>query len=70
MKSAETRFRVLAFVVMGFWRWPGCMGCIPYPPMEAAGFTARVTTRYRSAKSSVIPGDIIDRPGRGGGHTD
>ena len=63
MKQLKLRFRVLAFVVIGLLALAGVYGVYSVSTYGSRWISSTRNTRYRSAKSSVIPGDIIDRRG-------
>ena len=63
MKQQKLRFRVLAFVVIGLLALAGVYGVYSVSTYGSRWISSTRNTRYRSAKSSVIPGDIIDRRG-------
>ena len=63
MKQQRLRFRVLAFVVIGLLVLAAGYGMYSVSTYGSRWISSTRNTRYRSAKSSVIPGDIIDRRG-------
>ena len=63
MKQLKLRFRVLAFVVIGLLALAGVYGVYSVSTYGSRWISSTRNTRYRSAKSSVIPGNIIDRRG-------
>lgn len=63
MKQLRLRFRVLALVVICLLVMAGGYGVYSVSAYGNRWVSSTRNTRYRSAKSSVIPGDIIDRNG-------
>lgn len=63
MKQQRLRFRVLAALVIGLLALAGAYGVYSVSAYGSRWVSSTRNTRYRSAKSSVIPGDIIDRRG-------
>ena len=63
MKQQKLRFRVLTLVVIGLLVTAGVYGVYSVSAYGSRWVSSVRNTRYRSAKSSVIPGDIVDRNG-------
>ncbi len=63
MKQQKLRFRVLALIVIALLSVAAGYGVYSVQTYGSRWVSSTRNTRYRSAKSSVIPGDIIDRNG-------
>ena len=63
MKQQKLRFRVLTLLVIGLLAVAGVYGVYSVSTYGNRWVSSARNTRYRSAKSSVIPGDIVDRNG-------
>ena len=63
MKQQKLRFRLLTFIVIGLLVSAGVYGAYSVSAYGNRWVSSTRNTRYRSAKSSVIPGDILDRNG-------
>lgn len=63
MKQQRFRFRVLTLVVIGLLGLAGVYGFYSVSTYGSRWFSSTRNARYRTAKSSVIPGDIIDKNG-------
>ena len=63
MKQQKLRFRFLTFLVIGLLVAAGAYGVYSVSTYGNRWVLSTRNTRYRSAKSSVIPGDILDRNG-------
>lgn len=63
MKQQRLRFRVLAALLIGLMLLSGTYGIYSVTTYGNRWVGSARNTRFRSAKSSVIPGDIIDRNG-------
>lgn len=63
MKQQKFRFRVLAVVVIGLLLVAGVYGVYSVQTYGNRWASGARNTRIRSAKNSVVPGDIIDRNG-------
>ena len=63
MKQQKLRFRILTLLVIGLLVVAGAYGVYSVSAYGSRWVSSTRNTRYRSAKSSVIPGDIIDRNG-------
>ena len=63
MKQQKLRFRILTLLVTGMLAMAGAYGVYSVSAYGSRWVSSTRNTRFRSAKSSVIPGDIIDRNG-------
>lgn len=63
MKQQRLRFRLLTLLVIGLLLVAGVYGVYSVSAYSNRWVSSARNTRYRSAKSSVIPGDIVDRNG-------
>ena len=63
MKQQKLRFRVLILIVVGLLAAAGAYGGYSVSTYGNRWVSSTRNTRYRKAKSSVIPGDIRDRNG-------
>lgn len=63
MKQQRLRFRILAFVVIGLLGVAAVYGAYSVTMYGSRWFSSAKNTRYRSAKRTVIQGDIVDRNG-------
>ncbi|MBR3874683.1 MAG: penicillin-binding protein 2 [Clostridia bacterium] len=63
MKQLKLRFRVLTLLVIGLLFVAGAYGVYSVSAYGNRWVSSTRNTRYRSAKRSVSPGDIIDRNG-------
>ena len=63
MKQQKLRFRVLTLLVVGMLIAASAYGGYSVTSYGSRWVSSTRNTRYRSAKSSVTPGDIIDRNG-------
>ncbi len=63
MKQQKLRFRVLTLVVVGLLVCASVYGVYSVSTYGRRWVSSTRNTRYRSAKSSVTPGDIVDRNG-------
>ena len=63
MKQQRLRFRFLAFITIAMLVASGVYGMYSVSTYGSRWVSSARNTRYRSAKSSVIPGDILDRNG-------
>ena len=63
MKQLRLRFRVLTALVLGLLLCAAAYGVYSVSAYGSRWVSSARNTRYRSAKSFVIPGDIIDRNG-------
>ncbi len=63
MKQQRLRFRLLTLLVIGLLAVSGVYGVYSVSTYGNRWVSSTRNTRYRSAKSSVIPGDILDRAG-------
>ena len=63
MKQQKLRFRFLTFLVIALLVTAGAYGVYSVSTYGNRWVLSTRNTRYRSAKSSVIPGDILDRNG-------
>lgn len=63
MKQQRLRFRLLTLIVIGLLIAAGGYGVYSVSTYGSRWISSTRNTRYRSAKSSVIPGDILDRNG-------
>ncbi len=63
MKQQRLRFRLLTLLVIGLLLVAGVYGVYSVSAYGNRWVSSARNTRYRSAKSSVIPGDIVDRNG-------
>lgn len=63
MKQQKLRFRVLTFLVIGLLATACVYGVYSVSTYGSRWVSSARNTRYRSARSSVIPGDILDRNG-------
>lgn len=63
MKQQKLRFRVLTLITIALLVISGAYGVYSVSAYGSRWVSSARNTRYRSAKSSVIPGDILDRNG-------
>lgn len=63
MKQQRMRFRILTFVVIGLLGVAAAYGVYSVSMYGSRWFSSARNTRYRSAKRTVIQGDIVDRNG-------
>lgn len=63
MKQQKLRFRVLTLITIALLIISGAYGVYSVSAYGSRWVSSARNTRYRSAKSSVIPGDILDRNG-------
>lgn len=63
MKQQRLRFRLLTFLTIAMLLTAGTYGVYSVSTYGNRWVSSARNTRYRSAKSSVIPGDILDRSG-------
>lgn len=63
MKQQRLRFRLLTLLVIGLLAISGVYGVYSVSTYGNRWVSSTRNTRYRSAKSGVIPGDILDRGG-------
>lgn len=63
MKQQKLRFRFLALITIAMLVVSGAYGLYSVSAYGSRWVSSARNTRYRSAKSSVIPGDILDRNG-------
>ena len=63
MKQQKLRFRILTLLVIGMLAMAGAYGVYSVSAYGSRWVSSTRNTRFRSAKSSVIPGDIVDRNG-------
>ncbi len=63
MKQQKLRFRFLTFITIAMLVISGAYGLYSVSAYGSRWVSSARNTRYRSAKSSVIPGDILDRNG-------
>ncbi len=63
MKQQRLRFRLLTFLVIALLFTAGLYGVYSVSTYGSRWVSSTRNTRYRSAKSSVTPGDILDRNG-------
>ena len=63
MKQQKLRFRVLTLLVVGLLIAASAYGVYSVSSYGSRWVSSTRNTRYRLAKSSVVPGDIIDRSG-------
>lgn len=63
MKQQKIRFRILALIVIALLSVAAGYGVYSVQAYGSRWVSSTRNARYRSAKSSVIPGDIIDRNG-------
>ena len=63
MKQQKLRFRFLTFITIAMLVVSGVYGLYSVSAYGNRWVSSARNTRYRSAKSSVIPGDILDRNG-------
>ena len=63
MKQQRLRFRILTLLVIGLLAVSGAYGAYSVSAYGSRWVSSTRNTRFRSAKSSVTPGDIIDRNG-------
>ena len=63
MKQQKLRFRVLTFLLIGMLAAASFYGVYSVSTYGSRWTSSSRNTRYRSARSSVTPGDIIDRNG-------
>ncbi|MEG1676953.1 MAG: penicillin-binding transpeptidase domain-containing protein [Clostridia bacterium] len=63
MKQEHFRFRVLAVVIIGLLMVAAGYGVYSVSTYGSRWFSSTRNTRYREARSNVIPGDIADRNG-------
>ena len=63
MKQQKLRFRVLTLITIALLVISGAYGVYSVSAYGSRWESSARNTRYRSAKSSVIPGDILDRNG-------
>lgn len=63
MKQQKLRFRVLTLITIALLVISGTYGVYSVSAYGSRWVSSARNTRYRSAKSSVIPGDILDRNG-------
>ena len=63
MKQQKLRFRILTLLLIAMLTAASAYGAYSVSTYGSRWVSSARNTRYRSAKSSVIPGDIIDRNG-------
>ena len=63
MKQQRFRFRVMAFLLIALLLLAGAYGVYSVSTYGSRWFGSSYNTRYRAAKKTVIPGDILDRNG-------
>ena len=63
MKQQKLRFRILTLLLIAMLASASAYGAYSVSTYGSRWVSSSRNTRYRSAKSSVIPGDIIDRNG-------
>ena len=63
MKQQRFRFRVMAFLLVALLMLAGAYGAYSVSTYGSRWFGSSYNTRYRAAKKTVIPGDILDRNG-------
>ncbi|MBP3646095.1 MAG: penicillin-binding protein 2 [Clostridia bacterium] len=63
MKQQKLRFRILTLLLIAMLASASTYGAYSVSTYGSRWVSSSRNTRYRSAKSSVIPGDIIDRNG-------
>ena len=63
MKQQKLRFRLLTFLVIGLLAAASAYGAYSVSTYGSRWTSSTRNTRYRSARSTVTPGDILDRNG-------
>ena len=63
MKQQRFRFRVMAFLLIALLLLAGAYGVYSVSTYGSRWFGSSYNTRYRAARKTVIPGDILDRNG-------
>ncbi|MBE5801956.1 MAG: penicillin-binding protein 2 [Clostridiales bacterium] len=63
MKQQRVRFRLMAFFLIALLVVAGAYGVYSVSTYGSRWFGSSYNTRYRAARKTVIPGDIIDRNG-------
>ena len=63
MEQQRFRFRVMAFLLIALLLLAGAYGVYSVSTYGSRWFGSSYNTRYRAAKKTVIPGDILDRNG-------
>ncbi len=63
MKNQRMRFRLMAFFLIALLMLAGGYGVYSVSTYGSRWFGSSYNTRYRAAKKTVIPGDILDRNG-------